>query len=55
MQPNSKEKAKLKDLYRTLEYYKSELVKQNSQFKEFISSWKLLKVKKKIIKHTETK
>jgi transposase len=53
-QPDSEEKAELKDLYRTLESYKEDLVRQNNKLEGFIGSYKLLKVKKETVKHIES-
>ena len=52
--PDSKEKRELRDLYRALESYKSELVRHNNMLEGFIGSEKLLKVKKETIVHIES-
>lgn len=51
---DSKEKAELKDLYRALESYKSELTRERNKLdEEYIRNKKLVKIKKETISHIE--
>ena len=51
--PNSKVKIALRDLYRTLESYKKESVRQNNHLESFAESEELISIKKETIPHIE--
>ena len=52
--PDSIEKAELKDLYRALESYKSELTRERNKLdEEYIKNEKLVRIKKETISHIE--